>query len=63
MIFIRFFLIGLIVYLIVRSFFRYGDADGPAAGQNGNTGNSSTTTGKKVSKKVGEYIDYEEVKK
>ena len=63
MILIRFFLIGLIVYLIVRSFFRYGDSDGPDAGQNGNTGNSSKNTGKKVSKKIGEYIDYEEVKK
>jgi hypothetical protein len=62
MILIRFFLIGLIVYLIVRSFFRYGDGGGPAAGQNGNAGNSKTT-GKKVSKEIGEYIDYEEIKK
>jgi hypothetical protein len=62
MILIRFFLIGLIVYLIVRSFFRYGDGDGPSAGQNGNAGNGKTS-GKKVSKEIGEYIDYEEIKK
>jgi hypothetical protein len=62
MILIRFFLIGLIVYLIVRSIFRYGDGNGPAAGQNGQ-GNNGTTAGKKVSKEIGEYIDYEEVKK
>jgi len=62
MILIRFFLIGLIVYLIVRSFFRYGDSNGPAADQSGNAGNGKTA-GKKVSKEIGEYIDYEEVKK
>jgi hypothetical protein len=62
MILIRFFLIGLIVYLIVRAFFRYGDGDGPASGQN-SQGNNSKTSGKKVSKEIGEYIDYEEVKK
>jgi hypothetical protein len=62
MILIRFFLIGLIVYLIVRSFFRYGDRDRPAAGQN-SQGNSGKTAGKKVSKEIGEYIDYEELKK
>jgi hypothetical protein len=61
MILIRFFLIGLIVYLIVRSFFRYGDGDGPAAGQNSQ--GSNKTSGKKVSKEIGEYIDYEEIKK
>jgi hypothetical protein len=62
MIFIRFFLIGLIVYLIVRSFFRYGDGDGPAGGQNSQGGNGKTS-GKKVSKEIGEYIDYEEIRK
>ena len=31
MILIRFILIGLIVYLIVRSFTRYGEGDGPSA--------------------------------
>lgn len=62
MILIRFFLIGLIVYLLVRSFFRYGDGDGPAGGQKSNAGNDKTP-GKKVSKEIGEYIDYEEIKK
>ena len=53
MILIRFFLIGLIVYLIVRSFFRYGDSNGPAADQSGNAGNGKTA-GKKVSKEIDE---------
>ena len=62
MILIRYLLIGLIVYLIVRSFARYREVSGPAAGQNGQHKNGSQVT-KKVSKEIGEYIDYEEVKK
>jgi hypothetical protein len=62
MILIRFILIGLIVYLIVRSFIRYGDGDGPVAGQTGQDKNGKPGT-KKVSKEIGEYIDYEEIKK
>jgi hypothetical protein len=62
MILIRFLLVGLIVYLIVRSFAKYGDGSGPSAGQNGQDKNDRQVT-KKVSKEIGEYIDYEEVKK
>lgn len=62
MILIRYLLIGLIVYLIVRSFARLGNASGAAEGQDGRDKNSRQVT-KKVSKEVGEYIDYEEVKK
>ncbi len=61
MILIRFLLIGLIVYLIVRSFVRYGDRNRPSAGQGGQDKNHGVT--KKVSKEIGEYIDYEELKK
>jgi len=62
MILIRFLLIGLIVYLIVRSFARYREASGHAAGQSGQHKNGRHVP-KKVSKEIGEYIDYEEVKK
>jgi hypothetical protein len=60
MILIRYLLIGLIVYLLVRSFVRFGD--GPDKRQDGIKSNDKQA-GKKVSKEIGEYIDYEEVKK
>jgi hypothetical protein len=61
MILIRFLLVSLIVYLLIRSFLKLGKAEGPAIhkpepGKNGNV------TDKKISKKIGEYIDYEEIK-
>lgn len=62
MILVRFLLVGLIVYLIVRSFTRFGDGNVPSADQNGRDKNGKKVT-KKVSKEIGEYIDYEEVKK
>ena len=62
MILLRYLLIGLIVYLIVRSFTRLGAASKPTAGQDGHEKNSRQEN-KKVSKEIGEYIDYEEVKK
>jgi hypothetical protein len=62
MILIRYILIGLIVYLIVRAFTRYGDGHGPTATQSGPDKNGKPVT-KKVSKEIGEYIDYEEIRK
>jgi len=62
MILIRYFLIGLIVYLIVRSFTRYGSGKGSAADLN-STDKNEKPGGKKISKEIGEYVDYEEVKK
>jgi hypothetical protein len=62
MILLRYLLIGLIVYLIVRSFARFGNTSGPSANQSGKDNNGRQVT-KKVSKEIGEYIDYEEVKK
>jgi hypothetical protein len=62
MILIRFLLIGLIVYLIVRSFIRYGNGEGSSARSTGPDKKNKPVT-KKVSKEIGEYIDYEEVKK
>jgi hypothetical protein len=60
MLLIRYFLIGLIIYLIIRSFIRYGmEDDQPVRHDQGN----QTKRNKKVSKEIGEYIDYEEVDK
>mgnify|MGYP001054382352 FL=1 len=60
MILLRIFLIGLIIYLLFRSFFRYF-----------NTGEERRETQeekrsadmKRISKDVGEYVDYEETDK
>jgi len=58
---IRFFLISLIVYLLVRSFSRYfNDEEEPR--QNQDPAQNNIKNGKKISKEVGEYVDYEEVK-
>ena len=62
MILLRYFLIGLIIYLIVRAFVRFGDGDGPSSPKGGQA-NGSKPSSKKVSKAIGEYVDYEEVKK
>lgn len=62
MILIRFILIGLIVYLIVRSFTKYSEGKGPIAGKSETDKNGKQPI-KKVSKEIGEYIDYEEIKK
>lgn len=62
MILIRFVLIGLIVYLIVRSFTRIGDSGKSSTGMSGQ-GKDSKINSKGVSKKIGEYIDYEELDK
>jgi hypothetical protein len=60
MLLIRYLLIGLIIYLIIRSFIRYGaENDQPVR----NGPDNQTKTNKKISKKIGEYVDYEEVDK
>lgn len=60
MIFIRFLLISLIVYLIIRSFVRPRGHERPVQhGPDQDKGSKNNTKG--VSKEVGEYIDYEEV--
>jgi hypothetical protein len=62
MILIRYLLIGLIVYLVVRAFIRYGDGDDSSGNQSGKNIKKGPAA-KKVSKAIGEYVDYEEVKK
>jgi hypothetical protein len=61
MILVRFFLISLIAYLIVRSFVKFGqdDKSGQGTGHSERDGEASS---KKVSKSIGEYVDYEEIK-
>jgi len=53
-------LIGIIVYLVVRSFVIYGNEE-KSSGTVKDTNKKNNLTNKKVSKKIGEYIDYEDV--
>jgi hypothetical protein len=60
MILIRYLLICIIGYLIVRSFIKYGGEENASEGLHKTDDKASS---KKISKKIGEFIDYEEVKK
>lgn len=62
MILVRFALVGLIVYLIIRSFMRFGEEKGPAT-HIPDPGKKSKENSQGVSKKIGEYVDFEEVDK
>ena len=62
MILIRYLLICLIGYLVVRAFVNYGHDDPAEAGKQ-NVSKKDRASSKKVSKEIGEYVDYEEVKK
>ncbi len=55
---LRIFLVGLIIYLLLRSFFNYANI-----GNIPPDDNQKTKNGKKISKDIGEFIDYEEMKK
>jgi hypothetical protein len=59
---VRYLLIGLIVYLIVRSFRSFGETS-DKSDRIRDPQSTKKAEGKKVSKSVGEYIDYEELKK
>jgi large-conductance mechanosensitive channel len=63
MILIRFALVSLIIFLIVRSFLRLGEETKRAEDSIHGPKNDKKPDNKKVSKKIGEYIDYEELKK
>jgi hypothetical protein len=57
---IRIFLVSLIIYLIIRAFSQYGGAKEEYRHEDDSgKGNSS----RKISRKTGEYIDFEEQKK
>jgi hypothetical protein len=62
MILIRYLLITIIGYLIIRSFINYGK-ERSSSPYIQKTEKKNKTTSKKVSKEIGEYIDYEEIKK
>jgi hypothetical protein len=62
MILIRFALVSLIVYLVVRAFLIYGEDSGKES-KNHEPDLKRNKTSKGVSKKIGEYIDYEDVNK
>ena len=62
MILIRIFLISLIVYLLVRSFMKFGEQEKTLSGKPDPDGKNNIS-GKRISKKIGEVIDYEELDK
>jgi hypothetical protein len=57
---VRVFLIGLIVYLIIRSFAKFGEEK---LSSNNPTRDNRKPDTKKISKEIGEYVDYEELDK
>lgn len=61
MILIRYLLICIIGYLIVRSFVKFGEEKSSV--ENREQAKKDKVPQKKVSKEIGEYVDYEEVKK
>jgi len=58
---IRFVLISVIIYLIIRSFANFGKEEDHASAKSDSVDRNDT--GKKISKEIGEYVDYEEIDK
>jgi len=59
---LRLILIFIIVFLITRSFFMY-NAIGQEKDDNAETKRKKRPEKKKISKEIGEYVDYEEIDK
>jgi len=59
---IRVILISLIIYLLIRSFIRYW-AEGDNDAQKKERESPDKKSKKGVPKEIGEYVDYEELKK
>ena len=60
---IRFILVSIIIYLIFRSFIRFFAEEADASGRkNEKHYDDHRSKAKGVSKEVGEYVDYEEIK-
>jgi hypothetical protein len=49
--------------MIVRSFTKYSGGSGSVSDQGGGQEKNNKPPSKKVSKEIGEYIDYEELRK
>ena len=62
MIFLRYILVGVAIFLLVRALTTHSEKEEPTVRKPGQD-KSSKNSSKKVSKKIGDYIDYEEVKK
>jgi hypothetical protein len=62
MILFRVILFAVVIFLIVRMFTGSGANKGPFSGKS-DFGKQNDKNSKKVSKEVGEYVDYEDVKK
>lgn len=62
MILIRYLLICIIGYLIIRAFINYREESKTSSDIN-KSEKKNKIPSKKVSKEIGEYIDYEEIKK
>jgi hypothetical protein len=58
---IRFFLVSMIIYLLIRSFIRFF-AEEEDERQNREREKAKEKKPKGVSKEIGEFIDYEEIK-
>ena len=57
---IRFILVSIIIYLLVKSFVRYFNSQETDEKPHGHNYKSNTRN-KGISKEIGEYIDYEEI--
>jgi len=55
---LRIILVGVIIYLLVRSFTRYFREE---EGKRQEPENKNSAAIKKISKKTGDYVDYEEI--
>jgi len=62
MILVRYLLICIIGYLIIRAIIKFGEDDKSSGRKHGPI-NKNKSHEKKVSKTIGEYVDYEEIKK
>ena len=59
---LRIVLICLIIYLLIRSFSRYGDEIENKEADS-NKLNKNRVPGKKISRNVGDYVDFEEIER
>jgi large-conductance mechanosensitive channel len=57
---IRFILVSIIIYLLIRSFARYFEEQS-SSGRDQENRREKNPKQKGVSKEIGEYVDYEEV--